>query len=190
VLLFRYMDQASPEMRNLLAQALAQIASPEMGDDLAILAGDPSPEVRASAARALAGCRRDFAIGLLFTLVLDQVWFVRLRAVAALGQLQDKGTIEALVRCLCDPHRIVRQRAAMALVPFEHEADLILQQVIASGDKYALHSFVSELQRSGRYKNLLHSLREHGGEVLNEALILATEVARQELQPKVPERVE
>lgn len=188
-LLVRYLQEMPPQLRDLLAQSLGQIASPELADDLAVLAGDPSPEVRASVARALVGCRRDFAIGLLFTLILDDVWFVRLRAVASLGELRDPGAIESLVRCLCDPHRIVRQRAAMALVHFETEGPEILEQVIETHDKYALHSLVSELQRSGRYADLLKRLRHGLGESLNQQLIKAAETARHEIQQKEPEPV-
>jgi HEAT repeat protein len=180
-----YLHEVKPAWRDLLAQALGQIASPELAEDLAVLAGDSSPEVRAAAARALSGCRRDFAIGILFTLVLDEVWFVRLRAVASLGQLHDPGTIESLVHSLCDNNRVVRQRAAMALVPFETESGNILKEVIATRDKFALHSFVSELQRHGRYSEMLRRLQAENSETFGKDLVEAAEAARHELRQKV-----
>jgi HEAT repeat protein len=188
-LLVRYLNEVKPEIRDLLAQSLGQIVSPELAEDLAVLAGDTSPEVRASVARALVACNRQFAIGLLFTLILDEVWFVRLRAVAALGELRDAGSIESLVRCLCDNNRIVRQRAAMALVYFEDEGPEILEQVIDTNDRYALHSLVSELQRAGRYADLLKRLGHGLGESLNQQLIRAAETARREIQQPEAEPV-
>lgn len=179
-----FLSAVTPPLRELLTQVLGQIATPELAEDLAVLAGDSSPEVRAAAARALGACSLDLAVGLLFTLVLDDVWFVRLRAVSSLGNLHDPATIDSLVRCLSDPNRIVRQRAAMALVPLETKAGSILKKVIAKKDKYALHSFVSELQRSGQYSELVVSLTQEQC-LLNEQLIAAAESARLELQQKV-----
>lgn len=186
-LLIPYLNEVQGEFREILAQALGQIARADMADELAVLAGDPSPEVRASAARALARCPREIAIGLLFTLTLDEVWFVRLRAVSSLGQLHDPGTIASLVKSLCDTNRIVRQRAAMALTSFETEAAEILEAVITTGDKYALHSLVSELQRSGHYPEVLERVRESSG-FTHPDVIGATEAARRELKQNVQER--
>ena len=52
--LLPYLDRAQGQARELIARVLGELASPGLGEELLILAADPLPEVRASAARALA----------------------------------------------------------------------------------------------------------------------------------------
>ena len=158
-LLLPYMAGASSGVREVLARALAEIATADMVEDLAILTGDPSPEVRASAARSLRHAHSDFAIPLLISLSTDEMWFVRLRAVVSLSAFDGSDCIEALIRSLCDSNRVVRQRAAAALAVHQSDAWWILKDVIATRDQYALHAFVSELQRHGQYGELICELR-------------------------------
>ena len=185
-LLLQYMAGVSAELREVLARTLAEIATPDMGEDLAILTSDPSPEVRASAARALRHTQPDFAVPLLTSLSIDEIWFVRLRAVVSLSSFHGHDSIDALIRALCDTNRVVRQRAATALASFHSDVCWILKGVIATGDQYALHAFISELQRHGQYGELINQLRTLARTRPQDTyLIAAAENARNELAREI-----
>ena len=148
-MLLHAIQSSDDELRPVLARVLAEVASAELGEDLVLLASDPLPEVRASAARAMAGARPRLALAALQQLATDAEWFVRLRAVVALGILQDARVIPALLESLCDRNRYVRLRSAAALARLEDCEEEILDRAIHTGDRYALHALVGEMQRSG-----------------------------------------
>src|SRR5581483_7128104 len=85
-LLVRYIPRTRGTARELLSRVLGELATAELGDELQVLATDPLPEVRASAARALAHAQPAFALGVLSVLATDPEWFVRLRAAWALAR--------------------------------------------------------------------------------------------------------
>jgi HEAT repeat protein len=153
--LIKYVEHANGPVRELLARVLGELASPELGEELLVLAVDPLPEVRASAARALGNTNTPYGLPALHTLASDPEWFVRLRAVVALGQIENIGKIKILVRALCDVNRHVRQRAAWVLARMEPQLEQILEDVVATRDDYALQSFVSELERSGAIEKIV-----------------------------------
>jgi HEAT repeat protein len=157
-LLASYLPSASGPARELLARVLGELASPELGDELLVLATDPLPEVRASAARALAHADPDLAFPTLAVLANDPEWFVRLRAVVAVGFLNDKRKIRVLLRAVCDLNRHVRQRAATVLAKMEPDLQDILAKIVATEDRYALQAFISELDRSGRFEAVVNAL--------------------------------
>ncbi|HJS98361.1 MAG TPA: HEAT repeat domain-containing protein [Terriglobales bacterium] len=150
-LLVRYLPSASGRARELLARVLGELASQDLGDELLVLATDPLPEVRASAARALAHADPDLALPTLAVLANDPEWFVRLRAVVAVGFLDDKRKIRVLLRAVCDLNRHVRQRAATVLAKMEPELNEILIRIVSTEDRYALQAFISELDRTGKF---------------------------------------
>jgi HEAT repeat protein len=152
------LPQAKGKTRELLARVLAEVATSQFGDELLVLATDPLPEVRASAARALGNAKPAFALSLLAALAQDPEWFVRLRAVVALGTMEHPGRIRVLLRTLCDSNRYVRQRAAWALTQLQPNIEGILEQVVATGDRYALEAFTSELERSGGFEKVVNAL--------------------------------
>jgi hypothetical protein len=94
----------------------------------------------------------------LHSLSRDSEWFVRLRAVVALGQVDNVGKIRILLHCLCDSNRHVRQRAAWVLAQMEPHLQQILGEVVATHDDYALQIFVSELERSGAIEKVVGAL--------------------------------
>jgi HEAT repeat protein len=159
-LLIEYLPQSSGTTRELLARVLGELATPELGDELLVLATDQLPEVRASAARALAKAQPSFAISVLAALAGDSEWFVRLRAVVALSSLDHPAGVRILLRALCDQNRYVRQRAAWALAQREPDLEKIFDQVAATGDRYALEAFLSELERSGGIDKVAQALEE------------------------------
>lgn len=158
-LLVRYIPRTRGTARELLSRVLGELATAELGDELQVLATDPLPEVRASAARALAHAQPAFALGVLSVLATDPEWFVRLRAVVALSSFSHPQTVPPLLRALCDPHRHVRLRAAWALARREPELEKIFDQVVSTRDRYALEAFVSELERSGGFDKVAQAIQ-------------------------------
>jgi HEAT repeat protein len=174
--LISYLEQTHGPVRELLARVLGELASPELGEELLVLASDVLPEVRASAARALGNTNTSYTLPALHSLAADPEWFVRLRAVVALGQIDNLGKIRILLHSLCDVNRHVRQRAAWALARMEPQLDQILEDVVATKDDYALQAFVSELERSGAIEKIVsgaasghHSVQSALMEVVAEA---------------------
>jgi HEAT repeat protein len=153
--LIRYVEQTTGPVRELLARVLGELASPELGEELLVLAVDSLPEVRASAARALGNTNTSYTLPALHSLASDPEWFVRLRAVVALGQVENIGKIKILLRTLCDANRHVRHRAAWALARMEPQLEQILEDVVDTKDDYALQAFVSELERSGAIEKIV-----------------------------------
>ncbi len=171
--LLPYVRKAEDRIRPLLARVLGEVATPELDDDLLLLASDPLPEVRASAARALAEAKPRLALTALASLAADDQWFVRLRAVVALGALHDARTIPVLIETLCDANRYVRLRSAAALGRLEEHLDSIVEQVTHTNDRYAMQALVSELERSGEIARLISSLADAERSVAAEAILLA-----------------
>jgi HEAT repeat protein len=156
--LLPYLDRAQGQARELIARVLGELASPGLGEELLILAADPLPEVRASAARALAKVQPEISFPVLSTLAADAEWFVRLRAVIAMSSLDHTGKIHVLLRALCDLNRHVRQRAAWTLARMHQGKEEILEKVVATQDDYALQAFLSELERCGSLETALDGL--------------------------------
>src|SRR5205807_1996462 len=156
--LISYMNKSTGQTRELIARVLGEVANAELGDELMILAADPLAEVRASAARALAAAPPSIALPALTVLVCDDEWFVRLRAVVALGFMEHQGRVRPLIRALCDRNRYVRQRAAWALARLGPQLEDVLEQVVDTRDSYALQAFVSELERSGAIEKVIEAL--------------------------------
>jgi HEAT repeat protein len=171
-LLLRYMPQSSGAARELLARVLGELATPDLGDELLVLATDRLPEVRASAARALGNAQPSFALSVLAVLAADPEWFVRLRAVVALSNLAHPETVRPLLLALCDPNRHVRQRAAWALARREPELERIFDQVVGTRDRYALEAFVSELERSGGFEKVVRAIQDRSPAESAAAIIL------------------
>lgn len=171
------LHSASGPTRELLARVLAEVATPELGDELLTMATDPLPEVRASAARALACVQEPFALWALGKLIDDPEWFVRLRAVVALASQKESGRTRLLLRALCDSNRNVRQRAAWALARIEPNLERVLAHVVATHDNYALQAFISELERSGAMENVIHSLEVEGAHGVAQSILMQALVA-------------
>jgi hypothetical protein len=152
--------ESDDTIRPILARVLAEIAGARMSGDVLTLAADPLAEVRASAARVLALVRPHYALHALARLAGDDEWFVRLRAVVAIGDLGERRGVPLLILALCDSNRFVRLRAAASLVRFRGEEERILQLAMQTGDHYALQALVSEMERSGRIPELVNTLED------------------------------
>ena len=180
-MLVNYVAQTEGPIRELLARVLGEVASPELGEELLGLAADNLPEVRASAARALGNSNTSYTLPALHTLATDPEWFVRLRAVVALGQIENVGKIRILLHAVCDRNRHVRQRAAWALARMEPQLEQILEDVVATNDDYALQAFISELERSGAIDKIVGAL-DGSGKCSESALMEVVAGARKSVE--------
>jgi HEAT repeat protein len=158
--LLPYLRRSQGESRELLARVASELATAAMADEMIVLAADPRPEVRASAARALAVAPLPLAIPALADLARDEVWFVRLRATMALNEIPHPRTIPILLEAVRDSNRLVRMRAASALVKFQQETVEILQNIVNSRDRYALHAMISALELGGGVEKVMAELAD------------------------------
>jgi HEAT repeat protein len=156
--LLNYLERSQGQVRELLARVTGEVANADLAEALLVLAADPLPEVRASAAKALGTTNASYTLPALHSLANDTEWFVRLRAVVALGQVANLGKIGILLHSLVDSNRHVRQRAAWALTQIEPQLDQILQDVVATLDSSALQVFISEMERSQAIEKVTHAL--------------------------------
>ncbi len=159
-ILLSYLQLAGPELREVLARVLGEVASPSLGNELIGLADDELPELRAAAARALSNAQPGHAVEVLGELSRDTVWFVRLRAVVAIGKLYDTKALPHLINALTDSNRLVRMRAAEALVDFKSELAAIFAQVVKTRDRYGLHAFLAALENADLRNRLDTELRQ------------------------------
>jgi HEAT repeat protein len=152
--LLSYLRHADGPLREVLARVLGEVASPSVGMELLALADDELPELRAAAPRAISQTQPSHAVETLAELSQDTVWFVRLRAAVALGKLHHPTAIPHLLRGLTDSNRLVRMRAAEALVDFKSLLAQLFAQVVATRDRYGLHAFLAALENAGLRKQL------------------------------------
>jgi HEAT repeat protein len=155
-LLLPYVQNAKGPLREALGRVLGEVATPSLGLDLLQFVGDDLDELRAAAARALGHSHSGLAFDVLNELVRDPTWFVRLRAIVSLGKFSDRRAIPALLRGLTDSNRLVRLRAAEALVALNTEMVPIFQQVVAASDRYGLHAYLTAVENA----NVLAKLEE------------------------------
>jgi HEAT repeat protein len=138
---------------------LGEVATPSLGLDLLPFAEDEREELRASAARAMSNAEPGLAFEVLNELAKDPVWFVRLRAIISLGRLSDLRAIPSLMQGMRDSNRLVRLRAGEALVELKTEMVPIFQQVIATGDDYGLHAYLTALENADLRGKLEEGIR-------------------------------
>jgi HEAT repeat protein len=158
--LLPYLQHADAALREVLGRVLGEVASPALGADLIGLADDELPELRAAAARAMSHMPPGHAMEILAELSRDKIWFVRLRAVVAMGKLYDAEALPHLVHALTDSNRLVRMRAAEGLVDFKSELVSVFAQVVEARDRYGLHAFLAALENADLRKKLEAELQQ------------------------------
>lgn len=153
-LLLPYLQRAEGPVREVLGRVLGEIATPSLGLNLLQFVDDDIDEVRAAAARAMSHVEPGLALDVLTELAHDSVWFVRLRAIVSLGRLFDRRAIPVLFGGLTDSNRLVRLRAAEALIEFKAEMASIFEQVVATKDRYGIHAYLTALENANLRVNL------------------------------------
>jgi HEAT repeat protein len=159
-LLLPYVQNAAGALRAVLGRVLGEVATPSLGLDLLQFVGDDLDELRAAAARALAQPQSGLALDVLNELASDPTWFVRLRAIVSLGKHSDRRAIPALLRGLTDSNRLVRLRAAEALIGLKTEMAPIFSQVVAARDRYGLYAYLTALENADLLDKLKIELDE------------------------------
>ena len=192
-LLIPYVQHAEGPLREVLGRVLGEVATPALSLDLLQFVGDDLDELRAAAARAMSHAEPGIAFDVLNELVGDPVWFVRLRAIISLGALCERRAIPDLIRGLKDSHRLVRLRAAEALVKLRSELVPIFKKVAATQDRYGLQAFLTALENAGLRRGLDEELqgssligsgeKERLGKILESGELLAEEPAMAESGP-------
>jgi HEAT repeat protein len=153
-LLLPYVQNAADPLREVLGRVLGEVATPSMGLDLLQFVADDLDELRAAAARAMSHAQPGLALDVLNELARDPIWFVRLRAIVSLGRQSDRRAIPSLLRGLTDSNRLVRLRAAEALVGLKTEMVPIFEQVVAARDRYGLHAYLTAVENADLRGNL------------------------------------
>jgi HEAT repeat protein len=157
--LLPYLQHAGASVREVLGRVLGEVATPSLGAEVVQFAEDTLPELRAAAARALSYMEPGLAVNVLSELARDSVWFVRLRAIVSLGKLGHPTVIPFLLHGLTDSNRMVRLRAAEALVDLHTEMVPIFEKVVAMRDRYGLHAYLTALENAGLQAKLEGDIR-------------------------------
>lgn len=191
-LLLPLAQSAEGPLREILARALGEVATPSLGVNLLQFVGDQHEELRAAAARAVSHADPELAFEVLRELAEDRVWFVRLRAFISLGKLGDPRAIPTLLKGLKDANRLVRLRAAEALVSLDTEMAPLFQRVVETGDRYGVHAYLTALENANLQNQLETELRASSiaaqeksylEEVLRTGTLRPEELSRMEYAP-------
>ncbi len=162
--LLPYLRRSVGESRELLARVAGELATPEMADDMILLSEDPGPEIRASAARALAVAPLSVALPVLAKLIRDDIWFVRLRATSALNLIVHPRAIPFLLEAVRDSNRLVRIKSrdgpcqSSSMRPWK-----FCSAIVDSHDRYALHAMIAALELEGGFGNIMEQLADPSG---------------------------
>lgn len=147
--------------RQVAAWALSEVAESSVLPELLVASHDGDPEVRAKVARALSRVSGVQAADALNTLARDSVWFVRVRALAALEFQRSPDGAETAFRGLEDKVREVRYRAAYALRQILGMRGDILIRVLDTLPLESFNSLISEWDRAGFLWSLTGDLRPY-----------------------------
>jgi HEAT repeat protein len=188
-LLLPFVKQAEGALREVMGRVLGEVATPALGMELLQFVGDEREELRAAAARAMAHTDAAVAFDALSELAEDRTWFVRLRAIIGIGSLADPRAIPTLLRSLTDSNRLVRLRAAEALVQFRAVMVPVFQQVIELRDRYGLHAYLTAIENAGLREKLELQL-QNGNMGEDDLQRLRTVLQTGSLPPEEPERAE
>jgi len=147
-ILLPYVQHATGPVREVLGRVLGEVATPSLSMELLQFVGDDLDELRAAAARAMSNGQPGIAFDVLNELSRDPTWFVRLRAIVSLGKLSGVRAKPTLLRGLTDSHRLVRLRAAEALVSSSGDMVALFEQVVGTGDRYGLHAYLTAVENA------------------------------------------
>jgi HEAT repeat protein len=186
-LLLPFVKQAEGPLREIMGRVLGEVATPALGLELLQFVGDEREELRAAAARAMSHTNAGMAFDALSELAEDRTWFVRLRAIIGIGSLADPRAIPTLLKGLTDSNRLVRLRAAEALMQFRAVMVPVFQQVIQLRDRYGLHAYLTAIENAGLREKLESQLQSSnaGEDVMQrlQAVLQTGSLPPEELEP-------
>lgn len=149
-------------IRASLLEVLSNLPGTSVSLDFALAnmsANDP--EVRAKAIKVFARCdsyKDRLHPELLLPLLNDPVWFVRLQAAKAFGNLKYERYFEHLGDLLHDPNWQVRNAAAGALANIGDASLDVFLKILKYSDRYAKESICEEATRTNYTQRLIENL--------------------------------
>ncbi len=177
-----YLTNEQAQVREVAAEALVFLVTPNELPSLLEAVQDSSPEVRAKVARALVRISAPECFAALKQLVVDPIWFVRLQAVGSLAELKLPEVTEVLFAATRDDDWRVRAAAALALYRHVPDAVQLLQEMQGRvQDRYAIEAVVAALEHDGATWRAIEGLldpepatRDYSRDLLIELLRLGT----------------
>lgn len=135
----------------------ASMFGPELGEILLThCCFDDNGDVRARSAPIVSYLSDVRATPVLLTLLDDPQWFVRLHTVRSLAKRKFISQAEQISRRLTDPHWLVREAAAQALLVFGRVGvDQLSEHMLNTQDRYSREQIADEMQRAGLIPTLL-----------------------------------
>jgi HEAT repeat protein len=117
---------------------------------LTLLPFDENPDVRARSAPVVGYIPDGRSTAVLLTLLQDGEWFVRLHAIRTLAKRKFLTQANRVSEALTDPHWMVREAAARALLVFGRGGvDQLTEHFLATNDRYSREQIADEMQRAG-----------------------------------------
>lgn len=126
-------------------------------------------EIRAKALKVIGNIAveiSDFDGGKIVPMLNDPVWFVKLQAVKALGNLRYKKAADLLGALLLDDNWQIRNVAVMALINIDDIAtNVLLKTLRITDDKYAKERICEEIGKSNLVDRLIENLHSNDKEI-------------------------
>lgn len=153
--------QSNPKVLAIILDVLSHLCD-KMSLPLAIdNLRHENAEVRAKALKVIettADKLEDSDVAKVISLFEDPVWFVRLRAAKALGNLRYEKAATMLGGLLLDENWQVRNASAMALTKFEDISVEIFLKALRHKDRYAKESICEEIEKTNFVYRLIENL--------------------------------
>jgi HEAT repeat protein len=159
-LIERRADTDQPELRYWVAYLLGRLGDPRSEPLIDRLAHDPSEDVRANAAEALASFPNDTTLR---RLLADESWVVRSHAAKTAGVTRQPALAPRLAALLEDRSWWVRQNAALALADLGDAAIPALVSQLRSEDRFARNKAAEVLVDIGYANEQVELLRTTHG---------------------------
>jgi hypothetical protein len=163
-----------PRVRSAAAEILREMAKSEPAGkpalfqyksvfdrELATLASDADPEVRALAAEVIAHLDAAVSSSVLRQVLQDPQWSIRRDALQTLAQRPGLLPLAEVQGFLTDPHRMVRQAALRALLAYGREGvSKLYEHFLVTEDETLKEQIIEELEHSGLVLSLLQNYGE------------------------------
>jgi HEAT repeat protein len=165
-LLLPLLEDADPAVRQWGATLLGRYPAPEIELEVAALIVDEEPQVRAAVLKSLTRNHSRLAAPAAVTALADPIWFVRVHAARALGQLGQVDQASELVALLADPQWWVRAAAKESLQELGEWTTPALLPALKSEDGFVRDGAAEVLQNIGVVDKLIRRLEQTPGDEL------------------------